>query len=334
MAKIVHAADLHLNSPLHGLSRYYPSEDWHAPSRQALAALVAATIEESADALVLAGDVVDRDWYSDDVALLLSRSLRTLDEAGVTVLVVDGNHDADCNAWKRLTDIAGRLPPRVRWVGAGEAHSVVLDEAGIALHGRGVPTASAADLVSTFAPPRSGLLNVGVLHTSLDRPPPVKPCAPTTASILAESGYDYWALGHLHQREVVNTEPWIVVAGNTQGRTATDTGPKGATVVETAAGRMAAVRLRELASVRWEYLRVDSTAGRHVTDLADLALARLQIAAATLPSDQRLAVRLELADNTLTAEDHGKIARLIRAAASSDQRFLIERIDVTQAPKR
>lgn len=328
MATIVHAADLHVNSPLGGLRLHYPNEDWHIPTRQALNTLVAATIDASAAALVLAGDIVDRDWFNDHVARLLADSLRVLDESGVSVLVADGNHDAASRLRGRLVNTDGPLPPRVRWFGPDEASTEILDEIGVAIHGRGVPAPTAAeDLVTGFPPARPGLLNVGVLHTSLDRPPPVKPCAPTTTGALVRTGYHYWALGHMHRREVLGTEPWVVIAGNTQGRSIAETGPKGATIIETAGDRITAVRFRDVASIRWERIRLDPTVGE-AADVAELAQARLRAAAADLATGQRLAARIELAGLAIPTGHHAELAAQIRATAGADPRYLIERIDI------
>src|SRR5690606_40260244 len=43
--------------------------------------------------------------------------------------------------------------------------------------------------------------------------------------------YDYWALGHVHQRELLHADPPILFSGCLQGRHARETGPKGATIV-------------------------------------------------------------------------------------------------------
>jgi DNA repair exonuclease SbcCD nuclease subunit len=81
------------------------------------------------------------------------------------------------------------------------------------------------------------------------------PYAPCTVQALASKGYDYWALGHVHEREVLSRDPWIVFPGNLQGRHARETGAKGATLVEVIDGQVASVRHLALDALRW--LRVE-----------------------------------------------------------------------------
>src|SRR2546427_294312 len=81
-------------------------------------------------------------------------------------------------------------------------------------------------------------LNVGLLHTSLNGREGHDDYAPCTAATLTNRGYDYWALGHVHRREVVSSDPYVVYSGNLQGRNARETGAKGATIVEVHEGRV------------------------------------------------------------------------------------------------
>jgi hypothetical protein len=92
---------------------------------------------------------------------------------------------------------------------------------------------------------------------------------------LVDRGYDYWALGHVHQREVVAREPWVVFPGNLQGRHARETGSKGASVVSVDGGRIVAVEHRSFDVVRWETLNVDASSARHTDDVLDTIRAEL-----------------------------------------------------------
>ena len=74
----------------------------------------------------------------------------------------------------------------------------------------------------------------------------------------ASKGYDYWALGHIHKREVVHTDPWIVFPGNLQGRKSIETGAKGATLITVESGQIAEVEHLELDDVRWHRCVVDA----------------------------------------------------------------------------
>src|SRR5665811_289325 len=76
--------------------------------------------------------------------------------------------------------------------------------------------------------------------------------APSEITFLTRSGYDYWALGHVHIRQLVCEDPPVVYPGNLQGRTHTDTGPRGVYLVDLTDRETPALAFRALAPVRWE----------------------------------------------------------------------------------
>ena len=98
--------------------------------------------------------------------------------------------------------------------------------------------------------------------------------------MLVAKGYDYWALGHVHHREVLATEPHIVFSGNLQGRHMRETGAKGASLVTVLDGRVVSVEHRPLDAVRWELVRTDVTGAESGHDVVDLARAALERALA------------------------------------------------------
>ena len=77
-----------------------------------------------------------------------------------------------------------------------------------------------------------GKLNIGLLHTAVGDDSMHSNYAPCTVEQLADHGYDYWALGHIHLRGELHGHPsWIVFPGNLQGRHINEEGEKGATLV-------------------------------------------------------------------------------------------------------
>src|SRR5262245_57023407 len=108
--KFVHAADLHLDSPLRGLGRYEsaPHEQIRGATRRALQNLVALCLEEHAELLVIAGDLYDDDWRDYSTGLFFSSQMAALAEASVRVVWIRGNHDAASKITKHL-----KLPPNV-----------------------------------------------------------------------------------------------------------------------------------------------------------------------------------------------------------------------------
>jgi exonuclease SbcD len=94
--RFLHAADIHLDSPLHGLSKYegVPTNEIRGATRAAFDSLVQRAIDEAVDFLVIAGDLFDGDWKDMGTGLYFARAMGRLDEAGIPVFILAGNHDA------------------------------------------------------------------------------------------------------------------------------------------------------------------------------------------------------------------------------------------------
>jgi DNA repair exonuclease SbcCD nuclease subunit len=264
--KLLHAADLHLDSPLRGLARYdgAPVDTIRGATRRAFENLVEMALTERVDAVLLAGDVYDGDWRDYSTGLWFAAQVAKLGEASIRVFLIRGNHDAQSQITRSL-----RLPQNVVELATRAPRTVVVDDLGLAVHGQGFPKREVtADLAARYPDPVPGLFNVGLLHTCLDGREGHDPYAPTSVDVLAGKGYDYWALGHVHAREVVSRSPWIVFPGNLQGRNARETGPKGATLVTVTDGAIEAVHC-PLDVVRWYSLTVDAEACRSGDDVVD-----------------------------------------------------------------
>jgi exonuclease SbcD len=257
--KIVHAADIHLDSPMHGLAAYdtAPVAELRLATRAALRNLVDLCLDERADVLLIAGDLYDGDWDDYATGALFVREARRLAEARIPVAVVTGNHDARSRITREL-----RLPENVHVLPVDAPGTVRFDELGLAVHGQGYATqAVLEDLSAGYPLPLAGMVNVGLLHTSADGRPGHERYAPCRVERLAAQGYDYWALGHVHQRELLHGDPPILFPGCLQGRHVREAGPKGATVVEVdGAGEPVTLVERVLDHVRWAVCDVDATA--------------------------------------------------------------------------
>jgi len=264
VVRIVHAADLHLDSPLRGLARLGDrglENDLRAATRRAYDNLIELCEHESAQLLVLAGDIYDGDWDSHATGEYFVRGLRRLADSGIAVAIVHGNHDAESQITRRLT-----MPAGVHVLSTSEPETHVFDDIGVAVHGQGYEVRDTlANLVQHYPEKRRDLVNVGVLHTGLQGVAGHARYAPCAESDLSACGYDYFALGHVHQREQVvggRAPAWF--SGNLQGRHPRETGAKGALVVDLEIDGEAQVRFAECDVARWEVLQPD------IADCADV----------------------------------------------------------------
>jgi DNA repair exonuclease SbcCD nuclease subunit len=301
--KLVHAADLHIDSPLRGLSRYEgaPAAQIRNATRRAFENLVELCRQERAALLLIAGDVFDGDWRDYSTGLFFAGQLARLREAGVQVVMLRGNHDARSQISREL-----RLPENVRDLSTRRPESALFEELGIAVHGQGFAAREVPeDLAARYPPPIDGLFNIGLLHTSLDGRPGHAPYAPTALDVLRGKGYDYWALGHVHTREVVCRDPFVVFPGNLQGRHARELGAKGATVVTLEDGKASDLRHEPLDVVRWTRCAVDLAEAADGHEAVELARARLAEHAAQA-GGRLLAARVSLTGRTRA---HPQLAR-------------------------
>lgn len=258
--RFVHAADIHLDSPLRSLALRDPelAELIGTATRRALERIVDLCLAEQVDALLLAGDLYDGDQTSMKTARFLAEQMRRLDEAGIDVFLVRGNHDALSRITKELV-----LPERVKLFG-GRAEAIPVARPGAAfdvvIHGLSFAQPHAPEsLLPKYRPPLDGAVNIGLLHTSLGGAPGHDLYAPCSLADLAASGMRYWALGHIHARTVVEGATTIVMPGMPQGRDINEAGPKSVSLVTIADDRSITVEERLIALAQFERVEVDAT---------------------------------------------------------------------------
>lgn len=295
MTRFFHAADLHVDSPLRGLDRYEgaPAERLRGATRRALENLATACIEERVAFLLLAGDVFDGAWKDYSTGLFFCNQMTRLREAGIAVVLVRGNHDAQSEVVKAL-----RLPENVHELSAKKPETFGVPGTNVVVHGQSfAKRVTSDDLASRYPDRTAGALNVGLLHTSVDGREGHEPYAPTSIATMRAKGYDYWALGHVHAREVLSEDPWVVFPGNLQGRHARETGAKGASLVTIEDGHVASVAHRAFDVVRWERVVADVSDASDVLDAVDR-------------------IRVALADHASSAGDRVVAARLFVTGAT------------------
>ena len=266
--RFLHCADIHLDSPLRGLERYAgaPVDEVRGATRRAFENLVQLALREQVDFVVIAGDLYDGDWLDFNTGLFFAKGMAQLGESHIAVYVVRGNHDAA----SRVTRIL-RLPNNVHLFPDRAAKTVVDDSLGLAVHGQSFATAAVTeDLAAAYPAALRDHFNLGVLHTSLTGREGHAPYAPTTEQMLRSKGYDYWALGHVHAREIVSRDPYIVYPGNVQGRHIRECGAKGCELVTVEEGVISSVPVA-LDVLRFEHIALDVSGLDALDGLLDVA---------------------------------------------------------------
>ncbi len=288
----LHAADLHLDSPLRGLEADAPAERIRGATRQALVNLVDLALAEQVAFVLLAGDLYDGDWQDYPTGHFLIGQLGRLTGAGIPVYAISGNHDAQSVLTRQLP-----WPQRATLFDTAAAHSHDVPGLNVVIHGQGFAHQAVTDnLARDFPQPVPGKLNIGLLHTACGNTAHGN-YAPCTVEQLVAHGYDYWALGHVHTRGELGRHPsWVVFPGNLQGRHINEDGPKGATLVRVRDGRMTPEH-RTLDVVRWARIGVDLAGADTDATLGERIRASL-LSHAEAAGDRLLAARVELVGAT------------------------------------
>lgn len=258
MFRFLHAADIHLDSPQRGLDRYEgaPVVECRGATRRALENLINLALAERVAFVAIVGDLYDGDWPDYNTGLFFGKQMVRLRDGGIPVFMIRGNHDA---ANKMTKDL--KLVDNVHVLSSQQAETLVLEDQGVAIHGQSFPTqAVLTNLARSYPARRKGYFNLGLLHTCVDGREGHEPYAPCSLADLRAREYGYWALGHVHTREILyRDDPWIVFPGNLQGRHAREPGPKGCMLVTVDDHHdVVSAETRWLDVVRWETCQLDA----------------------------------------------------------------------------
>jgi exonuclease SbcD len=296
--RFVHAADIHLDSPLRSLALRDPAlaDLIGNATRRAFVRIVDLCLEEQVDALLLAGDLYDGDQTSMKTARFLAEQLRRLHEAGIRVFVIRGNHDALSRITKELT-----LPDSVKLFG-GRAEAIAIERSSgqfpVAIHGLSFAQPHAPEsLIGKYRPPVEGAVNIGLMHTSLAGAAGHDLYAPCSPADLQGTGFRYWALGHVHKRSVAEGGCAIVMPGMPQGRDINEAGAKSVSLVTIGDDRSVRIEERVTSIAQFERVAVDATG---IDDWRDLvaALARALEQARDDVASEHLVARLRVTGAT------------------------------------
>lgn len=334
--RFVHAADIHLDSPLKGLAGQEASSAQliHSATRKAFEALIARTIDEQAAFLIIAGDLYDGDWRDYQTGLYFVSQMGRLREAGIPAYLIYGNHDAESKITRSLT-----LPDNVSVFSTRKSETLRVPKLDVALHGQGFRERDTTDnLASRYPSPVAGAFNIGILHTGLSGAEGHALYAPCSLDELRNRGYDYWALGHIHQPAIVSRDPYVVYSGNVQGRHIREAGPRGAMLVSVEDNAVSDLEPFHVDVVRWALVDVDITDHARADDIHDSVRAAIEHEVRQQADGRLLACRIVLSGSTAAHDavlgSHEEILAEARAAAAGlgDEAAWVEKLKIETKP--
>ncbi len=267
--RFVHAADLHLDVPFHGVRRAAPAVTRamaHAPLA-AWDALVQLTIEQNAAFLLLSGDICDGSERAVPAHARFLSGLQRLSAHGIRTFIARGSADP-ADRWLGIH----QWPDHVHCFGSQEVESITVSAGGerlATIHGVSYSSDRPANLPSRSKRATDSGVNIGVLYGNVIAGA-VTPGEHHSIADLQAAGMDYWALGHAHRHQRLSEgQPWIVYPGTLQGRSLKDDeiGPKGAVVVTVADGMIRDAAHRAIDAVRLIRTQVDVSPLGSVSEL-------------------------------------------------------------------
>jgi DNA repair exonuclease SbcCD nuclease subunit len=257
--RFVHTADLHLDTPFATIGRVAPqiAARLRDASLEAFDAMIGMAIEQEAAFVVFAGDIYNSADRGVRAQLRFLRGIERLGEHRILAYVAHGNHDP-MDGWSAVR----RFPENLVVFGsdAVEAHTLGQGDTPWAhLYGISYPSRDVREnLALRFQRRDAPGLHIGVLHCNVGGQPDHAAYSPCTVPDLTAAGMDYWALGHVHEYQLLATgHPWIVYPGSPQAIKSNELGPKGAVMVEVADDRVTDVELIPLDRVRFARIDVD-----------------------------------------------------------------------------
>ncbi|MDP1558318.1 MAG: DNA repair exonuclease [Nitrosomonas sp.] len=335
--KFIHTADIHLDSPLSGLATYQniPVDLLRTATRDAFTNLVDEAIAEAVDFLIIAGDLYDGTWKDYNTGFYFSREMGRLNKAGIPVYLLLGNHDAESEMTRRLL-----LPLNVHQFDSRKPTTYRLEKCHVALHGRSFKHAATMEnLVTTYPEPIPGWINIGVLHTALEGSSAHANYAPCSLAELSAKGYNYWALGHVHEYATLQQDPcWVVFPGNLQGRHIREPGAKGAVLVTADETGILSVERLLVDVLRWHRIDVDVCDATDLEDVIRLTGQKFEQLIAEDQDGKPMTVRVTLSGKTAAhgdlfgLESHLRAEILAQAAAIGSDKLWVEKVHVETQP--
>lgn len=265
----IHAADLHLDSPMVGLKSLPATilSRVRESTFTALKKLTAAAIHYQVDFVILAGDLFD----GEDRSLRAQSRFRTemlkLAEKEIPVYVIHGNHDHLNGTWVHLD-----MPSNVHVFQRDVQTKVLQTKSGeiIHLYGFSYPQRHVFDRkIDEYTKVDGADFHIGILHGNEVGGHEHDNYAPFTVKDLYEKKFDYWALGHIHKRAVLSENPPIIYPGNIQGRNKKEKDAKGFyhVILTDVDAKMDFI---EASDIVWEEATINASSARNFQEVLKL----------------------------------------------------------------
>lgn len=281
--KFIHFADAHLDSPFRGLS-FLPSKEFnkiHNAANQSLEKIVDLAVEKQVDLVLIAGDTFDSSKASPNSQLFFAKEIKKLTDAKIQVVMIFGNHDH-----MNEGDLLIEKSPYFKLLGTNENIEKASFEtkAGFKYDVVGFSYLNnhiEEDMIKNF-PIKSSNFTFGLMHAQEKSSSGKNVYAPYTSQEIKNLNYDYFALGHIHKRQIISEHPLVVYPGNIQGRHINELGEKGCYLGEVdEKNKNVKISFLKTAPITWQEAKIEIKQEVTKNELQNLILETLYPAETT-----------------------------------------------------
>lgn len=270
MVRFIHAADLHLDTPFHGLKEISEelSDIMQEAPFQSFRKIVDKAIEETVDFVLLSGDLYNTQKINIKAQSIFIHELMRLEQEKIPVFLIRGNHDFLTDETEKLTL---KLPENVFRYSEEVTSHVIATKTGEKV------------AVSAFSYERQWIrerkiqdyperfedvdMHIGMLHGAPDSINSSNGnYAPFSLAELKQKNYDYWALGHIHQRQQLSSHPLAFYPGNIQALHRNEKGEKGCLLIEWT-NRGSEIEFIATAPIVWEEITIELATIHNINQL-------------------------------------------------------------------
>lgn len=270
--KLMHVADLHLDSPFIGMSKEFQGIQKHLLKAAYIAfeRCVSVAINRKVDVMLIVGDVYDAEKQTIYAQHFFAQQLERLNQADIPVLFTHGNHDYLTAQLERR-----KYPENVHVFmnDSVEFKDIELHSGEVArFYGFSYKTRWIKQRMIEQYPINNHETDytIGLLHGEISSQSQIdNNYAPFTISELLEKNYNYWALGHIHMHEIHNEQPLIQYPGTIQGRHRNELGEKGAFIVEIKANEPTNSEFIPLSPIIWIQENIECHLDDQASDLTN-----------------------------------------------------------------
>ncbi|MCP5007624.1 MAG: DNA repair exonuclease [Planctomycetes bacterium] len=291
--KFIHCADLHLDSPFQGLMIKEPAlaERFKASTNEAFVKIIDLCLEESVDFLTIGGDTFDGVDRSLRAQILLRDQFERLQKAGITVIIVAGNHDP-LSEWVMEIGFSPNVHllsgDKVDVVPIEKSGNIIAKICGISYKVRETrENLSLKFLGGACTRLSEEAVSIGLIHANVGARPGHEPYAPCTINHLRAVGMDMWLLGHIHTPDVICNDPFMLFPGNIQGRHINEDGPRGCYLIKVDANKRILHEFRPMQNIVWGNEEVNLEDTSTLLELVELLSERSERQLSNLANNER-----------------------------------------------